>query len=248
MKKSILAVLLLPFSAISNAADTPPDPSDLTQVNSFVYGTVDNDGTLKGIAGLAGQYTEGNSFLGLIEHSSATKANTIGKKDQNTRLRYFQVLDTGIDSLPQAGFSIDYMKGWKKTNGVGSDIVALGTIAKVTTPWESFTIFPNVAYVTGKAEANGLGSLSIKGYQTNLFGSLSFGEAGQYMVFQPQWMDTNVGSKFEMRTAYGQPVSSDAKWWVEVAHSYTRIAGDSELKGLGTSNDNKFTLGVSYYF
>ncbi len=247
MKKVVFIALAAVISGQA-LADTQPDPSDLTQVNSFVYGTIDNDGTLKGMAGIAGQYSEGNSFLGLVEHSTATKNNALDKKDQNTRLRYFQVLDTDLAGLPQAGFSVDYMKGWKKTNGVGSDIVALGTIAKVTTPWDSFTVFPNVAYVTGKAEADKLGSVNIRGYQTNLFGSLSIGDAGQYMVFQPQWMDTNVGSKFEMRTAYGQPVSSDGKWWVEVAHSYIRTAADGEAKMLGSDNDNQFTLGMSYYF
>jgi len=246
--KKILFIAVAAIVSGQVLADNQPDPSDLTQVNSFVYGTVDNDGTLKGMAGLAGQYAEGNSFLGLVEHSTATKNNTLGKKDQNTRLRYFQVLDTDIAGLPQAGFSVDYMKGWHKTNGFGSDIVALGTIAKVTTPWDCFTVFPNVAYVTGEAEADNLGNINIRGYQANLFGSLSIGGAGQYVALQPQWMDTNVGSKFEMRTAYGQPVSSDGKWWLEVAHSYIQTDADGKIKALGSDNDNQFTLGVSYYF
>lgn len=243
--------------------ENAPDPSDLTKVNSFAFGTVDNDGTVKGMVGLAGAYGEGNNFIGLVEHGSATKNNEAGKKDQNSRLRYFQVLDTGLDAMPQAGFSVDYMKGWEKYNGLGTDIVALGGIAKVTTPWDSLSIFPNLAYVTGKAEgdiADTRGKADISGYQVNLFASLSIGEMGQYVVFQPQFMHVDLEKKeapvkvdgrvFKVKTGYGQPISADGKWWVEASHTYTRTdmktkPGNFELL---KDNDNKFELGISYYF
>ena len=243
--------------------DNKPDPSDLTKVNSFAFGTVDNDGTLKGMVGIAGAYSEGNNFIGLVEHGSATKNNAIGKKDQNSRLRYFQVLDTGLDAMPQAGFSVDYMKGWEKANGIGSDIVALGAIAKVTTPWESLSIFPNVAYVAGSAQGEDVKDKTkadLSGYQVNLFGSLSIGEKGQYVVFQPQFMhldgkfkdannqklDANV---FKVKTGYGQPISTDGKWWIEASHTYTR--SDMEVKQIKFAekdHDHKFEVGISYYF
>ncbi|MDG3086178.1 hypothetical protein P7F88_08710 [Vibrio hannami] len=267
MKKTLLATLMTvtAFTAPVFAADNAPNPSDLTQVNSFAFGTVDNDGTVKGMVGLAGQYSEGNVFMGLVEHGSATKNNDIDKKDQNSRLRYFQVLDTDLDGMPQAGFSVDYMKGWEKSNGVGSDLVALGGIAKVKTPWESLSLFPNVAYVTGKAEgdsSDGKTKADLSGYQVNLFGSLSVGDAGQYVVFQPQYMHLDSTPKvngektskaeadvFKVKTGYGQPISADGKWWVEASHTYTRT--DAEMKNSMLDvkdNDHKFELGVSYYF
>ena len=246
---------------LSNA----PDPSDLTQVNSFAFGTVDDDGTLKGMVGLAGQYSEGNSFLGLVEHSTATKTNSIGKKDQNSRLRYFQVLDTGVAAVPKAGFSIDYMKGWENNNGVGTDLVAIGGIAKVPTPWEQLSLFPNVAYVTGKAEGSDSGvkgKANISGYQLNLFGSLALSEDGKYVVVQPQYMHLDTTPKvsntkttkfdadvFKVKTGYGQPISMDGKWWVEVSHTYTRT--DTKAKKLNWSdkdNNHQFEVGISYYF
>ncbi|WP_375749109.1 hypothetical protein [Vibrio sp. HN007] len=265
MKKVVLALAMAAITSPAIAEDNAPNPSDLTQVNSFAFGTVDNDGTVKGMVGLAGAYSEGNNFIGLVEHGSATKNNVEGKKDQNSRLRYFQVLDTGLAGMPQAGFSVDYMKGWEKSNGLGTDIVALGAIAKVTTPWEALSIFPNLAYVTGKAEGKdgeAKGKMDVSGYQLNLFGSLAVGEAGQYVVFQPQYMHINgtpeldgaKGSKtdvdvFKVKTGYGQPISADGKWWVEASHTYTRT--DMEIKNpkwADKDNDHKFELGVSYYF
>ncbi|WP_104046442.1 hypothetical protein [Vibrio jasicida] len=268
MKKTVLALVIAAVAAPALAEDNAPNPSDLTQVNSFAYGTIDNDGTLKGMVGIAGAYSEGNNFIGLVEHGTATKnnkdGNAEGKKAQNSRLRYFQVLDTGLSGLPQAGFSVDYMKGWEKSNGIGTDIVALGGIAKVTTPWDALSLFPNVAYVTGSAQGkndSGKAKADLSGYQLNMFGSLAVGEAGQYVVFQPQYMhldgtpkDKKVKGKlgadvFKVKTGYGQPISADGKWWVEASHTYTRT--DMEVKTAKLTdkdNDHKFEFGVSYYF
>ncbi|MCG9732260.1 hypothetical protein L1D44_20990 [Shewanella sp. Isolate13] len=81
MNKAILALTLtLSLSGAAWASDTQPDPSDLTAVNSFAYGTVDNEGKLNAMLGLAGNYSEGNNFIGLVEHNVATKNNQLGKK------------------------------------------------------------------------------------------------------------------------------------------------------------------------
>jgi|GEM_PF-3518342 len=259
-----LSAIAATVAMVAHASeDNSPDPSDLTKVNSFAFGTVDNDGTLKGMIGLAGAYSEGNNFIGLVEHGSATKNNEIGKKNQNSRVRYFQVLDTGLSGMPQAGFSVDYMKGWEKSNGIGTDIVALGAIAKVTTPWESLSIFPNLAYVTGSAQGDdteGKVNTDLEGYQVNLFGSLSIGDIGQYMVFQPQFMRLEGKSKdidnqkldanvFKVKTGYGQPISADGKWWIEASHTYTRTdMAIKHTKFAEKDHDHKFEVGISYYF
>lgn len=248
MKKLMLIGCVALISLSLQAQESKPDPSDLTQVNSFAFATADSNGDIKGMLGLAGAYSEGNNFLGLVEHGSATKKGFNDRKAQNTRLRYFQVLDTGGELLPQAGFSVDYIRGWKYYNGVDTNLVALGAIAKLKTPWEAFTLFPNLAYVSGDAKADGLAKVNIKGYQANLFGSLAIGDWGQYLALQPQWMDTDAGSKFEMKTAYGQPLSTDGKWWLEIAHEYIDTTPKGQFMPLGTDRDNKFTIGVSYYF
>ncbi|WP_104046316.1 hypothetical protein [Vibrio jasicida] len=244
MKNVLLAAALMTSGAVMAEESHQVDPSDLTQVNTFLWGKVDTDGKLIGTLGIGGQYSEGNTFLGLIEHGTATKKDKGDKKlAQDSRIRYFQVMDTGVDALPSMGFSVDYLKGWKH-NGGSSDIVALGGIGKVKTPWDAFTLFPNAAYVTGEVK-NGASKKSISGYQANLFGSLTMSEAGDYLMLQPQWMDTNVGNKFEMKTSYGMPITPVL--WVDVSHSYTKVEGRNAFDGV-KDNDNKFEFGVAYYF
>ncbi|RJG47433.1 hypothetical protein [Motilimonas pumila] len=226
-----LALLTLPWLLAPTVhAESKPDPSDLTQVNSFLYGTFDSDNTFKASLGLAGQYSEGNSFMGLVEHGYQFK-----DKLNNSRLRYFQVFDTGSEAVSQAGLSVDYIKGWDAK----SDIVALGTIAKVATPWQSLSIFPNLAYVTGKADGK-----TVTGYQTNIFASMSLGDEGDYLIFQPQWMDTNLGRKFEVKSGYGAPVSDDGKVWWDISHTYQ----NTKVGQAKASGDHQVALGLAYYF
>lgn len=246
------------------------DPSDLTATNTFGSLITDNNGKVQGMFGLAGSYSEGNNFIGLVEHGVKTRGDEQGIQD--TRLRYFQVLDTGYQGVSQVGFSVDYMKGWSKDNDAKgktpeSDLVALGVIGKVATPWESFSLFPNVAYVTGNAsqeiDSKSAIKADLKGYQVNLFGSIDLGSAG-YIILQPQFMSLDVdftnkelvntperADVFQMKTGYGIPFTSSGKWWAELSHTYTRT-NTSELMLGGTEklvdNDNKFELSISYYF
>lgn len=229
MKQRLIIGALCALSFSVNAEETKPNPSDLTQVNTFAYGQMENS-TIRAMFGLSGQYLEGNVFMGLVEHSVDTKT-----RNNNSRLRYFQVLDTGFDLVPQAGASVDYMKGWEGK----SDIVATGIIAKVTTPWDSFTIYPNIAYVAGKTAGQ-----TVTGYQTNLFASLAVGNSGEYVVFQPQFTETNMGGQFKVKTGYGAPLDSLGRFWWDIGHEYER----NNAKGFKAIDDNKFSVGLSYYF
>ncbi|WP_028863122.1 hypothetical protein [Psychromonas aquimarina] len=264
MKKTAAALsLLISFGAF---ADSKPDPSDLTSTNSFASGIVSNDGEISVMGGIAGSYSPGNNFIGLLEHKSATKTSDDGRLAQDTRLRYFQVIDIDAGIMPQIGFSVDYMKSWKmsETNdqSAGSDIAALGAIAKIKTPWESFSLFPNIAYVQGKAEVGSADAeLDLKGYQVNLFGSLAIGNSGDYLILQPQYMFLDAEARdgksasgdvctFKMKSGYGAPVDDAGKWWAELSHTYTRT--DAQLFRFDgaqlTDNDHLFELAVSYYF
>ncbi|MCL1095050.1 hypothetical protein [Shewanella kaireitica] len=245
------------------------DPSDLTAVNSFTSVSSDDNGKVNAMLGVAGQYSKGNNFLGLIEHGVETRAE--GQGQQDSRLRYFQVLETGAQAISQIGFSIDYMKGWSKDNGSkgkspSSDIVALGVIGKVATPWDCVSLFPNVAYVTGevKQEIDNKSGIQadLRGYQANLFGSIDLGSAG-YLVLQPQFMSLDVEAKadlsnvpktlnvFKMKTGYGIAFTQSKQWWAEISHTYVRTSASAQLSNGTerlTDNDNKFELAISYYF
>lgn len=266
--KFLSATMLLLFIGHVNGAiaEEKINPSDLTQVNSFVSGIMSNDGEFSIMGGVAGQYSKGNNFLGLVEHKVATKSGEDSKKPQDTRLRYFQVFDTQGEVVPDVGFSVDYMKSWKMSksnpNSIGTDIVALGAIAKVTTPWDAFTLFPNVAYVTGKAKGNTGGKTpgksDLSGYQLNLFSSIALDETGQYVVIQPQFMHMDAKNKptkiktdiktFKVKTGYGAPISDDGLWWTEISHTYTYTQAKNLGIGKKSDNDHLIEASLSYYF
>lgn len=265
--KFISTLLILLFVSHVNGviASEQIDPSNLTQVNSFVSGIVSSDKEVSVMGGIAGQYSRGNNFLGLIEHKSGTKKGPDGKAPQDSRLRYFQVFNTGADIVPDVGFSVDYMKSWKMTKNkdtsAGSDIVALGAIAKVATPWDAFTIFPNIAYVQGQTEIGSNNEkVDLKGYQVNLFGSIALGDNGQYIVIQPQFMQLDAKPKsnkaakgdistFKVKTGYGLPISENGLWWTELSHTYTKTNGKVSLPDAAYKDDDHLVeLSISYYF
>lgn len=235
MKKTSLALTLIAMSSMVCTAQesdvSKPNPSDMTQVNTFAYGQVDGD-DVKAMVGLAGAYSEGNTFMGLIEHGINTKS-----KEQSSRLRYFQVLDTDSVFAPQAGVSIDYMKNYSAK----SDVAAVGVISKVLTPFDTLTIYPNLAYVTGQIDTQ-----SVRGYQANLFASLALGESGDYLVFQPQYMNTNVGEELKVKTGYGAPLDSSRKIWWDIGHEYQQKT--STFQHNRKSDKHKLSIGLAYYF
>jgi len=122
MKALLVPVLALTCGNVFAEEDLTPDPSDLTQVNSFANVVADSEDTMKVIVGVAGQYNEGNSFMGLIDHGVNTKTGA-----KNSRVRYFQVFDVETSIMPQIGGSIDYMEGWKH-KGMETNIIDLGVV------------------------------------------------------------------------------------------------------------------------
>ena len=61
---------------------------------------------------------------------------------------------------------------------------------------------PYVQYtVKGATKLDGKGDLNVVDSKLSNDNVWEIGEVCQYVVFQPEWMDTNVSSKFEMRTA-----------------------------------------------
>ncbi|WP_227993080.1 porin family protein [Shewanella sp. YLB-07] len=264
----IASMIVLSTSAVASE-EVHVNPSDLTQVNTFISGSTSNEGDLNVMGGIAGQYSEGNNFIGLVEHTSATKPSDDDRLAQNTRLRYFQVFDVSEGVLPQIGFSVDYMKSWKMSStedaSLGTDLIALGAIAKIQIS-ESISVFPNVAYVVGNAKAGVNNSeFDLKGYQFNLFGSWELDDTGSYIVVQPQFMQLDIDSKdskdgksggakvdvLKIKTGAGMAFTDNGKWWVELSHTYTKTKGDVEHVGNKfdiIDNDNKVELAVSYYF
>jgi len=215
------------------AEEAQPDPADLTQTNTFLWGQAGNkDYTLTG--GIAGNLTENFSYLGLLEHTRSYDRND--EKSDNTRARLFGTQNVDWGFMSKVGVSVDYITN--HTSGL--DLLAVGGIAKVETGLDWLALFPNLAYVKAKDNNN-----SESGYQANLFASIYLDDAGKYLMLQPQY--TNLNDKMttkKLEVSYGQPLSNDGKWWgdVKVGHTSTHVNGHK------LDDDNQIKAGVSYYF
>lgn len=232
----LLALVTFP----SFAEENQPDPADLTQTNTFVWGQVGNkDYTLTG--GIAGNFTEKFSYLGLLEHSRTWKRDS-GEANDNTRARLFGTQDVEWSAISKIGLSVDYIKGHKDT---AFDTTAAGAIAKVETGLDWLALFPNLAYVEINSRTDS--SLKSKGYQANLFASIYIDEEGKYLMVQPQYTNTEYVDVKKLEVSYGQPLSSDGKLWADLKIGYTKTSGKKLLAGLSDS-DKQIKAGVSYYF
>ncbi len=264
MKNTLLTLSIASlFTGCIAATELPTkekvSPSDLTQVNSFVSGSLNNNKEITLMGGVAGQYSAGNGFLSLVEHKSATTHEN-NRLAQDTRVRYFQVFDANFMSTEQIGYSVDYMKSWKMdTEAIGSDTLALGVISKYSLT-DSLSVYPNVAYVIGKAKGSTGQQSDVKGFQTNLFASYAINDSS-YILLQPQFQQVKLSSNtqstsadvntFKIKTGFGTSMDEIGKWWLEVSHTYTE--NNAEIKYVdqkitGINKDHLFDVTVSYYF
>lgn len=241
--KLAATALALTVSTASFAEDKAPNPADLTAANTFgaiqVGGDKDNK-FVGGMFGIAGQYSEGNIFLGMVEHRGSTDADNL-----YTRARYFQILDTEVNLFPQVGFSIDYNKAYgPKEAGGDIDTVALGVIGKLDTGMDWLTLYPNVGAVEVKFDG-----VKSRGYIANLFASIYMGDDGSYLMLQPQSTITKDINIYKFEVAYGAPMNDKGTLWWEAKAGYTKTELDSKyLEGKHKDSNTEVLLGLYYYF
>ncbi|MEZ9593063.1 hypothetical protein AB4298_00360 [Shewanella sp. 10N.261.52.F9] len=253
--------LILMSASLSVSATEKVSPSDLTQVNSFISGSANNNKDISVMGGIAGSYAKGNNFIGLIEHQTETNK---GRKAQDTRIRYFQVFDLNTAFADQIGFSVDYKKSWKMSSqdpdAFGTDTVAVGIINKYSLT-EKLSVYPNVAYVAGQATGNDGKKVKLCGFQTNIFTSYEINNSS-YIIVQPQFQradltpSTTKGAAakvdtFKIKTGYGMSLDQAGQWWIEASHTYTRNNARIKFisnKTIGIDKDHLFEVTASYYF
>ncbi len=239
--KLAATVIAICASTQSFAEDKTPNPADLTQANtfaSFQAGGDKNNKFVTGSAGIAGQYSEGNTFLGLVEHRVTTDADNL-----YTRARYFQILDVESSLFPQVGFSVDYNKAYVK-GAKDIDTLALGVIGKLNTGIDWLTLYPNVGAVEIKGEG-----FSTRGYIANLFVSIATDDQGGYLMIQPQSTITSDVNVYKFDVVYGAPLNATGTlWWdAKVGYTKTNIHSD-QVEGTLRDENTEVAVGLSYYF
>lgn len=243
-KKLILCVLLSALSSTSiageNSEKSKPDPANLTAPNTFTGLHADNKEVALslGLAGHAGDY----KYLGMLEHKSTYERSNEEKNDR-TRARLFGVKAVDWGVVSDVGASVDYIKSTQKN---GTDILALGAIAKVNTGLNWMSFFPNLAYV--EIKKNGTPSIKETGIQTNLFTSIYLDQNGSYLGLNPSYTKTEDVEIKKLEVSLGTPLTSNAKLWGEIKATYNNTDVTFNNLTLVDDNDNRIQASIYYYF
>lgn len=175
------------------------------------------------------------------------------------RARWFQAFGTGVDGLPKAGYSLDYIDRSNDDSDVVDNIIAVGGIVKVPV-LSNWVIYPNVAVVQAnmKDEYKYPGTDDGTGVQVNLYNAIYLSKKGTYMMVSPQYsyldFDGYVTQDLLLETTLGTPISNNRRWWLNFTYKETFSDFDSDSFGLDSkslyANDDKrqFRAGITYYF
>ncbi|USD63079.1 hypothetical protein J4N45_18945 [Vibrio sp. SCSIO 43140] len=264
MNKLTLATLvaLSAMSTSTMAADEAEvnDPADVTRPQTFLKidsGAKGKDGLTRLQLNMAGAWTENIGYLGLVEGDLQTNldAGEGQKKDfglSRIRARYFQVHNTGLDLMPEVGFSLDYIgydKNWVAKNSGVKTTVAVGAVAKVLTPWDNWVSYPNVTVMRNEYDNGKSGD----GFQANWFNSLYLTEKGSYLQVNPQYSnyadETGKNAQaLEMHFEGGIPLSQDGAVWGHVTYSehFFKGGNDSRMKHL--DGNREVRVGATWFF
>jgi len=243
MQKIALALLLL--WSLSYAEQSTISPADLTQVKTFLWGQLGNEEyTLSG--GLSGNITPTLNYLALLQYSRSYDRGD--DKSDNLRVRLFGVDKVNFGFIDSVGVSIDYIDIEKNVAIKDSQLVAYGAIVKIDTGVNWLDIFPNIAYVTSKTRLEDGEDIQSDGYQVNLFASVYLDTKGKYLMLLPQYTNTKYTEIKKMEMEYGQPLSTDMKWWFNTTLTYE----ENKLEYNGVSEEldplKSIKVGVIYYF
>ena len=266
---AILAGAVAAVPAFADGGEKQIKPSDPTQVNTLASigwenaSNIDANGNKNRQRGATLDLTvAGNGFLFMGEtryvESSDTKKSGFG----DTRGRLFGMMPVNWGPISVIGASADLIRGGNDAKGLGSgiDTAALGVIAKIDTPWEQFSIYPNLAAAQMEDERrNKVGGDfgTDKGYQANLFLSYDISDR-MYLMAMPQYsnMDKN-GESVKFGLTAGYALTADLKHWVTLNAETNYNKDGSNWHRVGSSlgggkyvpgQEDKISVKYSYYF
>lgn len=246
------------------------DPADITRVVTALKVSAgtnsnNNDLAIETELKIGGSFNKGNNFLTMISATVAEKdgAESKGGDEEDMdvrelRARWFQVFATGVDWLPKAGYSLDYIDQSNDDSTAVDNIIAAGVIVKVPV-LSNWVMYPNIAAVTANVNdvAKSSGMDDGVGVQLNVFNAIYLSKAGSYMMINPQYsyidFDNVVTQDLLVETTFGTPITDNKKWWFSATYKETFSDVNPEngkSKDSFKANDDKrqFRVGVTYYF
>ncbi len=256
---SVIIAMTMASSAYAQEEQTN-DPADVTRPQTYLKvdsGAKGKDGLTRVQLNMAGSYNENIGYLGQFEGDFQTNLDAGEGQKQDfgmsrVRARYFQVHATGSELLPEIGFSLDYInydKNWVAKNAGAKDTVAVGAVAKVITPFESWVSYPNITVMRNEYDNGKSGN----GWQANWFNSFYLTEKGHYITANPQYANyQNAFGKneqsLELNLEGGIPLTSDGSIWGNVTYSehFFKAGGESRMKHL--DGNREVRLGATWFF
>ncbi|ASI90027.1 hypothetical protein [Vibrio mediterranei] len=259
---SVVSAALLGVASAQVMADEAQvnDPADVTRPQTYLKvdsGAKGKDGMTRLQLNMAGSYSEDIGYLGQFETDFQTNLDAQQGKSKDfglsrIRARYFQVHATGLEVLPEIGFSLDYISygsNWVAKNSGTEQTAAIGAVAKVITPFENWVSYPNLAVMKNEYD-NGR---SENGWQANWFNSFYLTEKGSYITVNPQYANYNNATgkneqSLELNFEGGIPLTNDGSIWGNVTYSehFFKAAGESRMKHL--DGNREVRIGATWFF
>lgn len=221
------------------------DPSDLTRVYTMVSGWINSQNNLRATASWSGAWSEDHSFMGFIEGywGDEVDEDKWGTDLLKVRAQYFHVIDTDLSYAPKLGFSLDYID-----NQGDNNLAAFGVLGMLPPALTGkLQLFPNVAYMKGKAEG-----VDVDGYMLNLYGTYPIGTNGTFVQVWPEYIDVNGtginSNSLTLSGLYAQPLNSLRTMWLNVRFDYaTKETKLTSYPDRIKEDETVLTLGFKYY-
>ncbi len=221
------------------------DPSDLTRVYTMVSAWVNSQSNLRATASWAGAWSETQQFMGFVEGYWGDEDDTDqwGTDLLKVRAQYFHVIDTEMKAAPKLGFSLDYID-----NPGDNNLAALGVLSMIPPSVTGrLQVFPNVAYMQGKAAG-----VDVDGYMLNLYGTYPVGTNGTFIQVWPEYISVSGAgvdsTSLTFSGLYAQPLNSLRTMWMNIRLDYatkeTRL--NSYFERIN-EDETVLTLGFKFY-
>ncbi|MDV5169646.1 hypothetical protein [Photobacterium rosenbergii] len=254
MKKLVLLTPLALALSTPTFADEVIDPADVTNVYTQTALMVSGDSSLLWQGQVAGGMENGQQFALLAEatfDNEDNDSNKFGLDYQNSRVQYFHVFDTGINSTPKAGVSFDYIN--TRTNAVKNDLLAVGGVAAVNpASVGGLLVFPMANVIAGNMELADGTKDDLTGFGASLITAKYIGDTGAYVVVTPEIQnlsgDTLDVQNITVKTGLNAPLNSNRSTWINTRFDFAKSTISVNGTDLDADWETKAWLGVRHDF
>ncbi|OIQ26494.1 hypothetical protein [uncultured Vibrio sp.] len=242
--KLSLSILSLAVAAPLFAADSEPNPSDLTETSTSAYFGLNNQGSLKG--SVSGDFHFDNGQTGML-----TVEGTMDKegKYSDSRVQYFHVFSTESQTIPRAALSLDVIDNAMFTSA------SLGGVAAINAGIEGLQLFPRLGVLAGEYSDESVASFNVTD-KNALGGSAAFymmyqlGDDGTYIGAWPEYNYLNGAIETSMLKStlmIATPFSQDKTRWGQLRVDNTTGYMQSQTQSIDI-DDTVVWANYKFYF